>query len=285
MRSAIDIPAFGAFADIPLLTRAAREAESVGWDAFLLWDHISWAVHSPVRTADAWLAAAVIAAATERIQIGMAVSPLPRRLPQEVARQATTLHDLSGGRFILGVGSGGGGAFDEAEFGAFGMATDPKTRGAQLDEALEVIIALWSGGPVSHRGRHFTADGISFSPASPYAPGSASVPIWVGGRWGRRVPLRRAARYDAYLPIREDPTPWLPDDVATARRQLAEAQPPGTEHPVAVVLGGRTGPADAVRLAELDGSGLDWWSEGMPPWDRSTDEVFDRIARGPRFGG
>lgn len=281
MRFAIDLPAFDAFSDPAFLSRLARLAESCGWDALHLWDHVNWPYDAPHETADAWVSLGAIAAVTERIQLGVMVCPLPRRLPQEVARQAVTLHRLSGGRFVLGVGSGGGDAFDAAEFGAFGMTADARTRGEQLDEALEVITALWSGNPVAHRGPHYTADGVTFTPAAPWRQGAAAIPIWVGGSWRAPRPLRRAARYDAYAPTRTDGGTWTPEDITTARTRLADA---GAPPPLPLVCGGTSTPADRNLLVALGRAGLTWWSETLMPWQLDAGPALERVAAGPTYG-
>src|SRR5687768_2485961 len=88
------------------LVELACTAEQVGWDGVLLWEHVHGAVEQPMPVSDPWVTLGAIAAQTERIRIGTSITPLPRRLPQEVARQAVTLDRLSGGRAILGVGLG-----------------------------------------------------------------------------------------------------------------------------------------------------------------------------------
>ena len=284
MRCAVDLPTFADYADLALVARVAAAAEDAGWDAVHLWEHVNWPFGAPLPTADPWLAAAVVAQATTRVQIAMMVCPIPRRLPHEVARQATTMHQLTGGRFVLGVGSGGGGDFDSAEFSAFGASADARTRGDQLDEGLDVVLALWSGEPVNHRGPYWTADGVTFLPASPWVADRAAIPVWVAGTWGRARPRRRAARFDAYAPIRPDGPDWTVDDVAVARRQLDAGRPAGLPGRCAVVLGGTTDGGDgAARLAAFDAAGLDWWSEGLWSPGRDVEGALRRIAAGPRL--
>src|SRR5688572_6071575 len=103
MRFAVNLPNFGVFADVPLLVRLAKEAETAGWDGFFLWDHTR---PGKLPVAEPWIALTAIALATKRVRIGPMVTPLPRRRPEEVARQAVTLDHLSKGRLILGVGLG-----------------------------------------------------------------------------------------------------------------------------------------------------------------------------------
>ena len=77
--------------------------------------------------------------------------PLPRRRPVVVARQTASLDRLSGGRLVLGVGSG---AFP-FEFDYCGEEPDHRVRGAMLDEHLELLDRLWTGEPVQHAGVHY----------------------------------------------------------------------------------------------------------------------------------
>ena len=104
MRYGLYLPNFGAFGDVATLVDCAREAEAAGWDGFFIWDHIN----RPWLTdlVDPWVALAGVACATERMRLGALVTPLPRRRPWKVAREATTLDRLSGGRLVFGAGLG-----------------------------------------------------------------------------------------------------------------------------------------------------------------------------------
>src|SRR5690242_8476473 len=119
-------------------------AEDAGWDGFFLEDFVvHWsapdaAVHDP------WVCLASVALATERIRIGLAVTPLARRRPWIVARQAVTLDHLSRGRMVLGVGLG---TSTDADIARFGEIVDDRARAAALDEALAVVAGLWTGEP------------------------------------------------------------------------------------------------------------------------------------------
>ena len=70
-----------------------------------------------------------------------------------------------------------------------------------LDEGLELLVDLWSGDPVLHRGERFVAEGARMRPTAVQEP---RVPIWIGARHGNRRPLRRAARYDGLFPVQVD---------------------------------------------------------------------------------
>ena len=125
------------------------------------------------------------------------VTPLARRRPWKVAREAVALDALSGGRFTLGVGLGGG---PQAEFAAFGEEPDPRVRAELLDEGLAILDGLWSGEPFSFEG----CTTASAAHSSCHAPvQQPRVPLWVAGRWPNRRPFRRAARWDGVFPVFE----------------------------------------------------------------------------------
>src|SRR5215217_3461395 len=88
------------------LARLARAAEAAGWDGFFIWDVFGGDSTAPAPVVDPWIALAAIAATTERIRFGPMVTPLPRRRPWKLAREAASLDHLSDGRLILGVGIG-----------------------------------------------------------------------------------------------------------------------------------------------------------------------------------
>ena len=161
MRRGLFVPPFGPLADARVVAELAAGAEEAGWDGFFLWDHVVY--REPVtHVADPWICLAAVAVATERVRIGALVTPLARRRPQILARQTATLDRLSGGRLVLGVGLG----LDRSgrELSAFGDEIDDRRRAAMLDEALEVVTALWSGEVIDHDGPHYQARDVQFLP-------------------------------------------------------------------------------------------------------------------------
>ena len=188
MLHALHVAPFGELAEPSVLVDLATAAEEHGWDAVYLWDHV---YRDPARTTvigDAWVSMAAMITATERIWTGPLVTPLARRRPHVVARQSVALDRLSGGRFVMGLGLGvdrGG------ELSRFGELTDAVARGDQLDEGAELLLAFWSGEPVTFDGRYFTADGVQFRPGPVRG---ARMPLWFAARGDARRPLRRAAR-------------------------------------------------------------------------------------------
>ena len=125
MKFGIYLPNFGAYGDARVLANLAQDAENAGWDGFFIWDHIAgWTL----PMVDPWVALAAVAVSTQRIRIGTTVTPLPRRRPWKLAREAVSIDHLSGGRLTLGVGIGGG----ESEWAHLGEQPDLKKRGVML---------------------------------------------------------------------------------------------------------------------------------------------------------
>ena len=149
----------------------ARQAEALGFDSLWVIEHL---LDSPALYAVAWhdplAVLAHVAAVTERVRLGTAILVLPLRHPAIVAREVITLDFLSGGRFILGVGTG----WDEREFATVGIPL--KERGARLDEGLEVIRRLLTEDTVTHHGRFYHLDEVSMAPRPPQPP-----PVWIAG--------------------------------------------------------------------------------------------------------
>jgi probable F420-dependent oxidoreductase len=191
------------------LRRIAAEAESAGFDSLWASDHLSFVnpIHEP------FVALATFAATTERILLGTGVLLLPLRHPALVAKAAASLDVLSGGRLLLGVGVGGEG---EKDFEAAGVPRSE--RGPRTDEAMEVLRALWRGGPVTHRGRFYAFAGVEIAPV-PARPGGP--PLLVGGRSAGA--LRRAGRLgDGWLAYMASPERFA-RDMAEVRRAAEEA--------------------------------------------------------------
>ena len=194
MKYGLYLPNFGAFADARLLVEMARDAEQAGWDGFFLWDHIARSWAPPV--VDTWVALTAIALNTVTIRFGPLVTPLPRRRPWKVARETASLDQLSGGRLVLGVGTGGLGGL-AVEWASFGEELDLRARAEMLDEGLEVLTGLWSGTSFAFTGQHYQVRDTQFTPTPIQSP---RIPIWVGGNWPHKAPFRRAARWDGVMP-------------------------------------------------------------------------------------
>ena len=286
MKYAINIINFGDCGDAATLAELARTAEDVGWDGFFVWDHIAWDGRI-MPMVDPWVALTAIATSTNRIRIGAMVTPLPRRRPWKFARETVSLDYLSSGRMIVGVGIGDA----LAEFKNLGEVADPKTRGAMLDEGLQVVNGLWSGKQFSYVGEHYTVKDAQFLPATLQQP---RIPIWVGGKWPNRAPFRRAAQWDGVFPIFSgtDPVSY-PTQIREKMHFLLDHRE--SDDPFDVTVQGTTPGNDLIRAVEVAAeyaeAGVTWWQEainerrpdlieraGKASW---LDAVRWRIQQGP----
>lgn len=256
--------------ELDAIIEAGVEAEAAGWDGFFYYDHDAGA-----QAYDPWVALAAVALRTSRIRLGAVLVPLPWRRPWLVARAAMTLDHLSGGRAVLPVGLG---AVEPADWtrGAtpLGEPVDRRLRASVMDEALELIAVLWSGEPVRFWGTHYQVE----MPAMRAPVQRPRVPIWVVGAWGSAKSMRRALRYDGWLPANVKDTDW-----PAVRAYLQEHRP--TDRAFDVVWEGRTPGDEPAKAAEavrpFADAGVTWWMETMWSAPNGPDDVHARIRRGP----
>jgi alkanesulfonate monooxygenase SsuD/methylene tetrahydromethanopterin reductase-like flavin-dependent oxidoreductase (luciferase family) len=282
MRYGLELPIGGVFADARFLAELAALAEAAGWDGVFLEDYIVHHLEPDAPTVDPWVALTAMALATSRVRLGTTVTPLTRRRPWKLARETATLDRLSGGRLILGVGLGD---VAEAGFRKVGEALDPRVRGERLDEALAILVGLWSGEPFAFAGRHYQLEEVTFRPVPLQRP---RIPIWVGGNWPHRSVLRRAARWDGFVGGKEHGPgeSWCltPDEVRDLGAEIARERV--SQEPYEIALGGAvrgaiTGDLDGDRawIGRLAAAGATWWMEYV--WQGGPDEIRAAIAAGP----
>jgi alkanesulfonate monooxygenase SsuD/methylene tetrahydromethanopterin reductase-like flavin-dependent oxidoreductase (luciferase family) len=265
MRYGICLANIGTYSDPRAAVRVARAAEESGWESVFVWDHLAFVWGPP--TADPWVLLTAIAAATERVRLGTAVTPVARRRPHVLAQTVASLDVLSGGRVIFGAGLGGA----ESEFGKFGEPTDPKVRAAMLDEGLDLLRQLWSGEEVTHHGEHYTVDGVTLA----RGPVQEQVPIWIGGN--RKPSLRRAARWDGWIADSAAPTGMTlsPEDLARSVEFIDR----GDEYEVAVL-----GQADRGEPIAYEQAGATWWLENLHDMRGTPEEILGLVEAGPSGG-
>jgi probable F420-dependent oxidoreductase len=165
-----------------------------------------------VSIPDPLLPLAFAAAVTKTIKLATGVLILPQRHPLYVAKEAATLDVLSGGRAILGIGSG----WLEEEFSSLGL--DFHTRGARTDESIKSLRALWSEDSASFHGKHFNFGPVKCYP-KPVQKGG--VPIHIGGH--SPAAAKRAGRYgDGFFPALAE-IPKLKELFALMKSEAAKA--------------------------------------------------------------
>ena len=173
----------------------SRAAESAGFDAVFVTEHPfpekSWMDTGGHHALDPFVALSFAAAATTRIRLQTHLCVLPYRNPFLTAKSVASLDVLSGGRVILGAGTG----YLEAEFAALGV--DFAERNELTDEAIVAMKAAWSGEPLSLSSRHFDANDNFALPRPVQQP---HPPIWIGGNSKRAI--RRAVELaDGWAPM------------------------------------------------------------------------------------
>ena len=230
MKFGVFLPISGRAAGPTTLTEAARTAEALGYDSVWAADRIviPWEIKTPYPYSEGQqfivppdrpffeplTCLAFLAGCTEKVKLGMSVLVLPYRHPLYWAKIATTIDQLSGGRFLLGVGVG----WMNEEFAALGAPF--KDRGRVSDEQLDLLNRLWKDERVSFNGRYYRFKDIAFSP-KPFQ--KSHIPIWVGGE-GARAQRRAAAYGDAWFPYFVRITPQeLARRFENVRRWAAEA--------------------------------------------------------------
>jgi alkanesulfonate monooxygenase SsuD/methylene tetrahydromethanopterin reductase-like flavin-dependent oxidoreductase (luciferase family) len=273
------LPPFAEFAEPRRMVALAQSAEQAGWDGLYLWDHML--TIPGMAVADSFVMAAAIAQATERIRLGMMVTPLPRRRPWVFARQAATLDQLSEGRLDVGVGLGHDGW---QEFSSFsGEVVDPVERASFLDDSLEILRRAWSGEPVEFEGERLWVKSVAFLPRPVQQP----LPVWVACRWPHHRPLARAAHHQGCFPLfdaggRELPGLPEPEQVAAVRTKLLDLGGPAD---IDIVCRGVSGPAAghelSSRFAALEEAGMTWWLESFGRGEPPAVEVEAVVAAGP----
>lgn len=147
------------------------------------------------------------------MQIGTGILILPLGHPVHWAEEIATIDQMSGGRFVLGIGSG----YREDEFASFGL--ERRTRVSRMNEALEVMQQLWTGEAVHHEGKHFKLDGVRCSVLPVQRPGP---PVWVGanGPIGIKRIAGRGLPWLAPSNVRRN---WAVGNLHDYRQHLKEA--------------------------------------------------------------
>ena len=207
----------------------ARHAEECGFDSLWITDHVVTARRFySVSWLDSLMTLSHVAAITERVRLGSSILILPIRQPAVLAKEIATLHHLSGGRYIYGIGTGWYGP----EFEACGVRKSE--RGGRTDEVLDATMLLFRLADAHYHGRYYRLDGVTVEPHLNPPP-----PVWVAG--GSQLPheqsperpemhpnvLRRIAKADGWIARPTCPPDLIASDLAIIRRAREEGDKTG----------------------------------------------------------
>jgi alkanesulfonate monooxygenase SsuD/methylene tetrahydromethanopterin reductase-like flavin-dependent oxidoreductase (luciferase family) len=227
---------------------SARRLDEAGYAGVWSWDHFMGQGDKTVPVVESWTILAMAAAATRRITVGPFVANVMNRHPAVLARMASTLQIASGGRLMLGMGIGGA----PREHAAYGIDfPPPPERVARLEEAVAVIRALWTGGPITRESPHYPlADATAFPVPEP------PPPIIIGGETpaGARLAGRIGDGWSAFDDNFEQNLPLYLEALAATGRSRDR------QH----VLVGFQGD----WLGESDVAETEWVREPRAAWER-----------------
>jgi alkanesulfonate monooxygenase SsuD/methylene tetrahydromethanopterin reductase-like flavin-dependent oxidoreductase (luciferase family) len=255
-RIGVTIGTIGATAEWWL--ESARRLDEAGYPAIWGWDHFIGKGDRTVPVVEITAVLSAAAVVTRRAFIGPFVLNVMNRHPAVLARTASTLQAISGGRLRLGIGIGG----HEREHIAYGKPLpEPLERAARLEEAIAVLRGLWAGGPSTFDGRYYSLNDAYAQPAPKPPP-----PILVGAHTpaGVRIAARAADGWAAEVPTYEVLRARYEDALAAAGRDRASQL---------VVVGfgeGRSG-EDLLR-------GSPWVEAPRETWEEWRAKGADEVA-------
>jgi alkanesulfonate monooxygenase SsuD/methylene tetrahydromethanopterin reductase-like flavin-dependent oxidoreductase (luciferase family) len=241
--------------DVRWWLESARRLEAAGYSAVWAWDHFVSRGRLDDPMLECWTTLAATAAVTSRIRVGSFVSNVMNRHPAVLARMVATVADLAPGRVELGIGIGG----HPAEHAAYGIDfPSPPERAARLEDAVAVIRALFTGGPVSMEGPWYRLDQAYAAPAPDPVPR-----IDIGGERpaGARLAARIGDAWTCMEPAYDQLRPVFDAALAAAGRHPSE---------VAVIVGCDLPRDGGVRAAPAIVDPVSWaggWRE------RGADEL------------
>lgn len=234
---------------------SAVRLEAAGYRAVWSWDHFVGGGDRTVPVLEQWTILAAAAGATRRVGLGTFVTNVMNRHPAVVARMAATLQAASGGRFTLGIGIGG----NAAEHRAYGIDFPEKPeRADRLEEAIAVIRALWSGGPVTRPSRFYPLVEAHSFPVPEPAP---RILVGAASPRGLRIAARSADGWAAEIDDFERLLPTYIEALAAEGKTRADAW-------IAVGFGSGKSGLDAL-------AGSPWIEAPRETWARYAEKGAD----------
>jgi alkanesulfonate monooxygenase SsuD/methylene tetrahydromethanopterin reductase-like flavin-dependent oxidoreductase (luciferase family) len=172
----------------PELLDMIRAIEDLGYDSIWLGEHLlyRWPDRPPRGPWEAWSMLAAVAAVTDRVEFGPLVACTAFHNPAILAKRASTIDEISGGRLILGLGAG----WNETEFRAFGIPFDHRVD--RFEEAFTIIRTLLQDGAIDFDGRFYQARDCELLPRGPRAAGP---PLLIGSNGPRMLRITMASAH------------------------------------------------------------------------------------------
>jgi probable F420-dependent oxidoreductase len=216
------------------------------------------------RTLDPFVALTAMAARTSTLLVGTGIALLPQRDVIQLAKEVASLDLVSGGRFQFGVGVG----WNREEMANHG--TDPRTRGALMDEMLAALVRIWTTDEAEFHGRYVNFDPIFAWPKPVQQP---RPPIYVGGE--SDAALTRLARFgDAWFPR----SSTSPEKLRDVREWLIEQGRPDVPF---TIFGAGKDPAKLAGYADGGVERITFLLETMPESETLAElDVLAQLAFG-----
>jgi probable F420-dependent oxidoreductase len=255
----------------------ATKAEAMGFESIWLPEHPVMPVNTASKypgspdgsipnymsdMADPYIGLARASAVTNTIKLGTGITLIPERNPLVLAGAISTLDRFSGGRFILGIGTGW--LREETEI----MGGDFDHRWTQAREAIEVMRALWTQDAAEYHGRHYDFPLVQCNPKPAQEGGP---PVILGGN-ARNV-FRRVARWgDGWMP-----TASSPDQIAAGRAAIDELAEASGRDPSGINITVFGQPADRELISRFEEAGANRVIIRLP--DTTSAAALDEVER------
>jgi len=193
----------------------AQHADAGPWESIWVYDHFHTVpIPSEEATHEAWTLMSAFGATTKRVRLGQMCTCMSYRNPAYLAKVASTIDSISGGRVEMGIGGG----WYEHEWRAYGYGfPGVKERLGRLREGVEIMSQAWRTGEATLDGEYYQVDGARVWP-KPLQEGG--IPLWIAGG-GEKVTLRIAAQYAQYTNFGGDPVTFAAKS-EILRRHCAE---------------------------------------------------------------
>lgn len=214
----VQLPEVERYVPWPELISMAQAAEAAGFDSIWLGDHLLYDLpDGTVRGPwEVFTSLAALAAVTSRVQLGSLVASLGFHEPAMLAKMAATVDAISGGRLILGVGSG----WNEREYSAYGIPYDHRVD--RFEEAFGLICRLLAGETVTHSGTYYTLDRCVVDPP-PARPGGPLLMLGSNSPRMLSIGLPRVHQWNVWWSLYGNTPEGFADIVADVRARTATA--------------------------------------------------------------